>query len=82
MLTGTEVASVFNADALVDTTALKVRLNFDTAPGGLSVGWTPGVSVPQAATAVTGPYLDQTSGRTPLLVPQSGGQGFFRAKSP
>jgi hypothetical protein len=82
MLTGTEVTSVYSSDALVDTTALKVRLNFDTAPGGLSVGWTPSVAVPQSATVVTGPYLDQTSGRTPLLVPQSGGQGFFRSKSP
>ena len=83
VLTDTEIASVYSSDALVDTTALKVRFNFDAAPGeGLGVSWSPDVSVPQSAAGVTGPYLDQTSGRTPLLISPTGGEQFFRAKSP
>ncbi len=83
VLTDTEIASVYSSDALVDTTALKVRFNFDAAPGkGLGVSWSPDVSVPQSGAGVSGPYLDQTSGRTPLLIVPTGGEQFFRAKSP
>jgi hypothetical protein len=82
ILTSAEVNSVFSSDALVDTTALKVRFNFDAAPGGLAVSWSPSVAEPQSATAATGPYVDQATGRTPILVPPSGEAGFFRAKSP
>ena len=81
-LTSDEVNSVYSSGALVDTTTLKVRFNFDAAPGGLGVSWSPSVAMPQSATAVTGPYVDQATGRTPLLVPPSGEKGFFRAKSP
>ncbi len=82
ILTGDEVASVYNSDALVDTTTLTVRFNFDAAPGGLGVNWSPSVALPQSATAVKGPYVDQTTGRTPLLVPLTSTNGFFRTKSP
>ena len=83
VLTDTEISSVYSSDALVDTTALKVQFNFDAAPGnGLGVSWSPDVSVPQSAAEVTGLYLDQTSGRTPLLIAPTGGEQFFRAKSP
>ena len=83
IFTDTEVASVYSSDALVDSTTLKVRFNFDAAPGqGLGVSWSPSVAVPQSAAAVTGPYVDQTTGRTPLLIPTTSTNGFFRAKSP
>ena len=56
VLTDTEIASVYSSDALVDTTALKVRFNFDAAPGkGLGVSWSPDVSVPQSGAGVSGP---------------------------
>jgi len=81
MLGSTEISSVYSTDALVDTTALKVRLNFDSAPGqALGVSWTPSVAMPQSAGAVKGPYVDQPTGRTPLLVPSTG-TGFFRGTS-
>jgi hypothetical protein len=82
-LTAAEVSSVYSTDALVDTTTLRVRFNFDGAPAqGLGVSWSPGVAVPQSAGAVKGPYVDQTNGRTPLLVAPTGGSQFFRARSP
>jgi hypothetical protein len=82
MLNGTEISSVYSSDALVDTTALKVRFNFDSAPGqALGVTWTPSVAMPQSAGAVKGPYVDQPTGRTPLLVPTTGTE-FFRGTSP
>jgi hypothetical protein len=37
ILTEAEIDQVVNAGALVDTTALKVRFNFDTAPVGISL---------------------------------------------
>ena len=39
VLTPTEIASIQSSDALVDTAALKVRYNFDTASVGTSVTW-------------------------------------------
>jgi hypothetical protein len=83
MLTSTEIASVVSTDALVDTTTLQVRFNFDAAPPahGLGVTWTPTLALPQASPGATGPYADQPSGRAPLLVSPAGNQ-FFRARSP
>ena len=82
VLTDSEVALVYSSDALVDPAALKVRFNFDSAPGGMGVSWSPSVAVPQTAGVVTGPYVEQATSRTPLLVPMTSTNGFFRAKSP
>ena len=82
MLTDVEVLSVYNSGVLVDTAGLKLRFDFDSAPGGIGVNWSPSVAVPQTSATVGGPYLDQTTGRSPLLVPASEAKAFFRAKSP
>jgi hypothetical protein len=84
MLTGAEISSVYNTDALVDTTALKVRFNFDSAPGaGVGVSWSPSVAVPQAAGSVQGPFTDQGNvNDPPLLIAPSSGSQIFRARSP
>ncbi len=39
VLSATEVASVYSSDALVDTSALKARYNFDTGSVGTSLNW-------------------------------------------
>lgn len=83
VLTAGEIASVHTSDTLVDTAALKVRLNFDTAPAdGLGVNWTPSVALPQVGTAASGTFVDQANGRTPYLVVPTAAKAFFRAKSP
>jgi hypothetical protein len=83
MLTDTEVQSVYNTDALVDTTTLAVRLNFDTAPGStLAVSWSPSVAMPQTANAVNGPYVSWPTGRSPLMLPTTSSNAFFRGTSP
>ncbi len=43
ILTQPEIASIQGSDALVDTSALKVRYNFDTAGAGMSLSWPAGV---------------------------------------
>jgi hypothetical protein len=43
MLTDLEIGQVVTVGALVDTTALKVRFNFDAAPTGISLAWLCGI---------------------------------------
>jgi len=43
VLTDTEIGQIYTSDALVDTAALVVRYNFDTAGAGQSLSWPAGV---------------------------------------
>ena len=43
MLTDTEIGQIYTSGALVDSAALKVRYNFDTAGAGQSLSWPAGV---------------------------------------
>ncbi len=81
VLSSTEIASIASSGALVDTAALKVRFNFDTAPvTGLSVSWSPSWAALQSANDVNGPYLNVTNALSPyIIVPAPGGKQYFRA---
>jgi Concanavalin A-like lectin/glucanases superfamily/Immunoglobulin domain len=58
-LTDSEIASVFSSDALVDTNALVLRLNFDGPPSsGFILNWQCPDGVLQSADTVNGPYTD------------------------
>jgi len=62
VLTDTEIATIAapaTSDTLVDTTALKVRYNFDTAGGGKSLVW-------PAGSLLTSPTLGLTAVWTPV----------------
>jgi hypothetical protein len=63
ILTDTEIATIAapaTSDTLVDTAALKVRYNFDTAGGGNSLAW-------PAGSLLTSPTLGPTAVWTPVL---------------
>jgi hypothetical protein len=58
-LTDTEVASVYSSDAIVDSNALVLRLNFDGPPaGGFILNWQCPDGVLQSAGSANGPYTD------------------------
>jgi hypothetical protein len=59
ILTAGEIASIHTSDALVDTAALQLRLNFDGAPGpGITLKWACPDAILQSADDVAGPYSD------------------------
>jgi Concanavalin A-like lectin/glucanases superfamily len=59
VLTDPEIALINASGALVDTSALKLRLNFDARPvAGVGLSWNTTDAVLQSATAVTGPFTD------------------------
>ena len=80
VLTDTEITSVFASDALVDTTALKVRYNFTTAGIGQTISWPFGTLLSSPA---LGPSANWTpvSGAAPPYYPfmPTGPAMFFRA---
>jgi len=62
ILTDTEIATIAapaTSDTLVDTAALKVRYNFDTSGGGMSLAW-------PAGSLLTSPVLGPTAVWTPV----------------
>jgi hypothetical protein len=61
VLTPAEIASIQASNALVDTAALKVRYNFDTTGGGLSLTWPVGAL-----------YSSPTLGPTAVWTPVAG----------
>ena len=79
-LTDTEVASVYNTGALVDSTALKMRLNFDStnlAPG-ITVSWQNTNATLQSSSAITGPWINMPSATSPYRAEIQPGQTYFR----
>jgi hypothetical protein len=78
-LTDAEVTSVFNTAALVDTNALVMRLNFDTAPGrGLNLKWGVTDAILQSADTANGPYHDTPSIASPYPTSLKGASKFYR----
>ncbi len=78
-LTPTEMASVFSSGDLVDTNALVMRLNFDSAPGaGVTLRWQCPDAVLQSAASVLGPYTDVPSATSPYSTAVRGAGQFYR----
>jgi len=78
-LTGPEIASVFSSGALVDNSALVMRLNFDAAPtSGVTLRWQTTDAVLQSADAVGGPYTDLPSANSPYSTAVRAAQKFYR----
>jgi hypothetical protein len=76
ILTAPEVAQAAGG-AVVDSSALQVRFDFNSPPGGLAVTWPYGSL--QSAPAVNGPYTTVTNVTSPFPVaPASGPQEYFR----
>jgi len=78
-LTGAEVASIVSTGALVDTNALAMRLNFDTAPSrGLNLQWQATDVILQSSDAAGGPYTDTPSVASPYPTTIKGAGKFYR----
>src|ERR1022692_964746 len=76
ILTAPEVAQAAGG-AVVDSSALQVRFDFNSPPGGLAVTWPYGSL--QSAPAVNGPYTTVTNVTSPFPVaPASDPQEYFR----
>ena len=69
-LTPTQIASVYSSDALVDTNALVMRLNFDGPPAyGFMLNWQYPNAVLQSAGSLNGPYTDVPGAVAPYHPP-------------
>jgi hypothetical protein len=78
-LTAQEISSVFSAGNLVDTNALMMRLNFDTAPvAGATLRWQCPDAILQSSDSVNGPFKDIPSGSSPYPAAVRGAEKFFR----
>jgi hypothetical protein len=78
-LAASDIASIFNTGALVDTAALVMRLNFDTAPvRGLNLSWRVTDVILQSANSVTGPYTDIPANVSPYPTSFKNAAKFFR----
>ena len=81
ILTDPEIASTHTSGALVDTSALKVRLNFDSRPvPGVGLAWKASGATLQSATAVAGSFTDLSPAVTssPYYVLAQPSPRFFR----
>jgi len=79
ILTSNEVASVFTSGSLIDTSALKLQLNFPSGKNpGLTATWLLGTDILQSAPNVTGPYADVPSAASPYRFEPLGKQQYFR----
>lgn len=82
-LTAAEIASVHTSNALVDTNALQLQLNFDSPPiPGFTLDWQNATAVLQSATSIAGPYTDLPSAASPYAVGAQPTQKFFRYHHP
>ncbi len=84
VLTAPEIAAVQSSDALVDTAALKVRYNFDTAGSGKSLNWPVGslVSSPVLGASAVWTPVTNAIPPYPILPPAATPAGtslFYRA---
>jgi hypothetical protein len=79
ILTAAEVGSVFTNGSLIDTSALKLQLNFASAKNpGLTATWLLGTDILQSAPNVTGPYADVPFAASPYRFEPLGKQQYFR----
>jgi len=78
-LTSAEVATVYSNGSLIDTNALQMQLNFNTAPvNGLVMSWQAATAVLQSSTTVNGTYTNVPSSTTPYYVVPKASQRYFR----
>jgi len=79
-LTAAEVASAYHTASLVDTTALKLQLNFSSAHlnPGIKVSWQNTNAVLQSATAITGPWTNAPAAVSPYQAEIQPVRTFFR----
>jgi len=78
VLNDTEVASAFG-DALVDTNALTMRLNFDAAPSsGVTFKWLAPDAILQSSDNIAGPYTDVSGAVFPHPTVQRSTSKFYR----
>ena len=81
ILTGSEIASVTTADALVDASALKVRYNFGTAAGvGYTVTWNFGALMSSPTLGPTAVWAPVPGAISPFAFLPTGPSLFFRAQ--
>jgi len=80
ILTDTEIASVYNTGALVDTSALKLQLNFGSTnlSPGLAITWQNTNAVLRTANQITGPWTNYPAATSPYNVEVGPGQMFYR----
>jgi hypothetical protein len=77
-LIDTEINSAFGG-ALVDTNALTMRLNFDSAPtAGATLKWQTSDAILQSSDKVTGPYTDVPGAVSPHPTVLRGAGKFYR----
>jgi hypothetical protein len=83
MLTADEILGMSSGDGLVDPAALKVRLNFDAAPFGLTLNWGCGKLQSTDALVGSGPgtvWVDVPNAAPPYVIdPRTAAARFFRA---
>jgi hypothetical protein len=80
MLTDIEIGRVVTLDDLVDTTALKVRFNFDAAPTGVSLSWLCGI-LQCTDTLVGSSWTDVPNAISPYVVyTQAAPNRFYRIR--
>jgi len=79
ILTATEVASIYSSNALVDTDALVLQLNFDAAPGpGVTLSWQCTDGTLQSANSILGPWTDVPTVGSVYSVSTQKGTKFYR----
>jgi hypothetical protein len=77
-LTSSEITSAYGG-ALVDPTALVMRLNFTTAPGpGINLTWQCTDAILQSADSVNGPYTDVPGAVSPYSIGVQTAAKFYR----
>jgi hypothetical protein len=80
ILSDSEVLSVYTSGALVDTTTLKARLNYDTAPTtGLSIDWLCG-TLQQSPSLLPEAFANVTPASSPYSVVPTASQSYYRVK--
>jgi concanavalin A-like lectin/glucanase superfamily protein len=79
ILTPTEIQTAASSDALVDTGALVLRLNFDAPPtAGATLSWQCPDAVLQSADLINGPYTDVPSSGSPYSTAAQQSKKFYR----
>jgi hypothetical protein len=79
ILTDAEILAVFTTGALVDTSALELRLNFDAAPTtGVTLRWLCPDAILQGSDVVTGPYSDLAPAVSGYNAATKNAQKFYR----
>jgi len=78
-LTSGEVATIYSNGSLIDTNALQMQLNFNTAPvNGIIMSWQAAGAVLQSSPTVNGTYMNVPASSSPYYVVPAASQGYYR----